>query len=174
MVQTTAAEQEISLNDCLSSVEHFHAQVDSPIARSPRTLPCDSLSAAGFAERLMMISAELAAVAGEDNLLLRRASFAVEELAEWLHAHAKNDLHAAADALGDRFYVLLGDAVASGMPLGAIFNEVHRSNMTKTQHLSNNKGGKGSTYVPPDIQKVLHEHNLSQTCQAAFGSDASV
>jgi predicted HAD superfamily Cof-like phosphohydrolase len=132
------------------------------------------LSAAGFADRLIEISAELAAVAGHNDLLLRRASFAVEELAEWLHAHAKNDLNAAADALGDRFYVLLGDAVASGMPLGPIFNEVHRSNMTKTSRLSDGKGRKGNAYVPPDIERVLDDYNLSRTCQATFDSDDPV
>ena len=38
---------------------------------------------------------------------------------------------AAADAWEDRAYVLFGDAVATGILTAALFDEVHRSNMTK-------------------------------------------
>ena len=68
---------------------------------------------------------------GYQDQLLSRAAMAVEELGEWIFAHADTDLVAAADSLADRFYVLLGDAVATGLPLGRLFEAVHRSNMTK-------------------------------------------
>ena len=56
---------------------------------------------------------------------------AVEELGEWLAANGKSDLPGAADALGDRLYVLLGDAVATGIPLPEVFEAVHESNWSK-------------------------------------------
>jgi hypothetical protein len=37
----------------------------------------------------------------------------------------------AADAIGDMLYVVLGTAVAHGIEIEPIFNEIHRSNMTK-------------------------------------------
>lgn len=65
------------------------------------------------------------------DVLLQRAAMALEELAEWLSAHANGDLVAAADAWADRVYVLFGDAVAAGLPAADLFAEVHRSNMTE-------------------------------------------
>lgn len=41
------------------------------------------------------------------------------------------DLVGAADAIGDLLYVVLGAAVAHGIDIEPIFNEIHRSNMTK-------------------------------------------
>ncbi len=68
---------------------------------------------------------------GEKDMVLCRAAMVLEELAEWLYAHANPNLVKAADAIGDRLYVLLGDAVATGLPLEDLFIEVHRSTMSK-------------------------------------------
>ena len=95
----------------------------------------------------------ISALPNQPGDLPSRLCLAVEELAEWVEAHSSGDLVAAADAWGDRMYVLLGDAVASGMPVDDIFQEVHRSNMTKLPcaGVTNNKGIKGRTYTPPSI-----------------------
>ena len=81
----------------------------------------------------------------------------LEELAEWLLAHANSNLVDVADALSDRFYLLLGDAVATGLPLTDLFQEVHRSNMTKLAavHTVVGKGIKGPSYERPKIAKEL-------------------
>ncbi len=63
--------------------------------------------------------------------LHHRVLMAIEELAEWLEGHVEYYLTSAADAWGDRVYVLLGVAVATGVPATQIFDAVHRSNMTK-------------------------------------------
>jgi predicted HAD superfamily Cof-like phosphohydrolase len=88
--------------------------------------------------------------------LLSRLCLAMEELAEWSEAHAVGDLVAAADAWGDRLYVLLGDAVATGMPGQDIFAEVHRSNMTKDGcDFTEGKGSKRKKFQRPDMRSAI-------------------
>jgi hypothetical protein len=72
-------------------------------------------------------------------------------------AHFAGDLVAAADAFGDRPYVLLGDAVAASLPAAAIFAEIHRSNMTKAgpSASGNGKGSKGAAFMPPQLGGLL-------------------
>jgi len=53
-----------------------------------------------------------AAQGASDDALLSRVALALEELAEWVLAHADQDLKSAA-AWVDRCYVLVGDAVAN-------------------------------------------------------------
>ena len=71
------------------------------------------------------------------------------------------DLVLMADALADILYVVLGAAVAFGIDLGAVFREVHRSNMSKlwpdgTVHKSAvGKVIKPPTYSPADVAGVL-------------------
>lgn len=92
----------------------------------------------------------------EGDLLLLRLSLALEELAEWLMAHATGDLVGAADAWADRIYALLGDAVATGLPASQLFEAVHASNLSKSPPTtSGGKAVKGPDYVPPNIATVL-------------------
>ncbi|TWU10512.1 Phosphoribosyl-ATP pyrophosphohydrolase [Allorhodopirellula heiligendammensis] len=89
--------------------------------------------------------------------MTRRALMAVEELAEWIEAHGEDDLVAAADAWADRMTVLLGDAVATGMPVEPLLDEVHRSNMTKlAADEQTGKGAKREGYERPNIHQVLN------------------
>lgn len=81
---------------------------------------------------------------------------AMEELAEWLQAHVNGDVVGAADAWADRAYVLFGDVVAAGLPAAALFDEVHRSNMTKQPDpRRTGKAIKGLGYEPPDLRSIL-------------------
>lgn len=57
-----------------------------------------------------------------------RVSLIAEELKEFSEAHSFVDV---ADALGDLLYVVLGAAVTYGIDLEPVFNEIHRSNMSK-------------------------------------------
>ncbi len=43
------------------------------------------------------------------------------------------------------------------IPLGDIFREIHRSNMTKTPLNEHNKGGKGEGFSPADIRPILYK-----------------
>lgn len=109
----------------------------------------------------MELSKELAAAAnGTEDTLLSRAAMAVEELGEWLAANAKSDLSGAADALGDRLYVLLGDAVATGVPLSEVFEAVHESNCSKLPLVTTalGKAFKGPGYQKPDLERLLAQY----------------
>jgi|SRR5271165_4477122 len=68
------------------------------------------------------------------------------------------DLVAVADALGDLMYVILGYAVAHGIDLEPIFQEVHRSNMSKFidgHRRENGKWIKGPSYSPANLQPII-------------------
>ena len=62
-----------------------------------------------------------------------------------------------AKELADLLYVTFGTAVSLGIDLGPVFEEVHRSNMTKdpANRRSDGKILKGPNYIPPDIESVL-------------------
>jgi predicted HAD superfamily Cof-like phosphohydrolase len=86
-----------------------------------------------------------------------------EELDEYQEAVAAEDLAGIADALGDLAYTVLGSAVTHGINLQPIFDEIHRSNMTKEAlDPVTKKGGKGPSYEPPRIAELL-------IMQTAFG-----
>jgi hypothetical protein len=119
---------------------------------------------------LAALSKELADAAnGTQDSLLSRAALAVEELGEWLAANGQGDLLAAGDALGDRMYVLIGDAVASGLPLDLIFEAVHESNVTKLPLVQTGFGRavRGPSYFPPDIATALEAQALGRNVRRA-------
>lgn len=87
-----------------------------------------------------------------------------EELMELRLANEERDLVSVADALADLLYVVLGTAVEFGIDAQRVFDEVHRSNMTKTPlDPATKKGGKGPGYEPPRVAEVL----LAQVADAA-------
>lgn len=83
-----------------------------------------------------------------------RASLLIEELAEFLEGVATGDTLAAADGLADLAYVVEGASEVYNLPLGPLFDEVHRSNMTKAVSTTRVKD-KGPDYQPPLIHRVL-------------------
>ena len=64
---------------------------------------------------------------GRADVILRRELIS-EELDEFCCATSLTEV---ADALGDLLYVVYGAAVTYGIDLEPIFNEIHRSNMSK-------------------------------------------
>lgn len=86
-----------------------------------------------------------------------------EELAEYLDACNNDDLVEITDALADQLYILLGTMVAHGMQgiIEDVFNEVHRSNMSKLGengkpiYREDGKVLKGPNYSPPNIEQFL-------------------
>jgi len=140
----------------LDSVCSFHQKYGFEIASQPTLLTGDL----GF---IRLCASQLRGLQDQctrrapGNLLESRLALSLEELAEWLEAHVEQDLEAAADAWGDRLYVLLGDAVAAGLPGDEIFCEIHRSNMSKTRpsDISEAKGIKGDGYSSPSLHHLL-------------------
>jgi predicted HAD superfamily Cof-like phosphohydrolase len=147
----------VSLDDALAKVRQFHGHIGAPVAERPCLLKCETFVTARFATQLLEWSLLASSCGAEtDNQLLLRLGMALEELSEWLFAHGRGNLAAVADAWTDRLYVLLGDAVVTGLPAESLFAEIHRSNLTKEAQTDwPGKALKGTDYQPPDIQAVL-------------------
>lgn len=89
---------------------------------------------------------------------LYRAHLILEEASEVLAALAERNEIELADALGDLIYVVLGTAATYDIPLMEVFDEVHRSNMTKSRSKKDPRmkaGKKRSAYSPPDIKQAI-------------------
>ena len=94
-----------------------------------------------------------------DEVMHRRFKLIVEELSEYVEAVMNRDIIGVADALGDLIYVVLGSAVEHGIEIEPVFDEIHRSNMTKKGGHKNEFGKwvKPPGWQPPDIATVLAE-----------------
>lgn len=93
---------------------------------------------------------------------LRFQLIAEEVKDELLPALSSDNLVEIADGIADSIYVLIGCAIAYGIPIDRIFLEVHRSNMTKTAVKESTPGAKygvktpkGPDYIPPDVEGIL-------------------
>jgi NTP pyrophosphatase (non-canonical NTP hydrolase) len=82
-----------------------------------------------------------------------------EELDELHLAMQLDDLIEISDALGDLLYVLLGTAVSYGIDLEPVFEEIHRSNLSKFIDGSRREDGKwmkGKSFTPPNLAPILN------------------
>jgi predicted HAD superfamily Cof-like phosphohydrolase len=158
-----APNKELSMgtfDEAESAVRDFHERMGLPLATQPTLISCRADGANDVADRVSELGQQVRQLAAmTDDLLLLRTALALEEMGEWLSAHHRGDLVAAADGWADRAYVLLGDAVTAGLPTSLIFDEVHRSNLSKEPH-SSGKPCKGPGYCPPDIRGVLQRARL--------------
>ena len=90
---------------------------------------------------------------GKDQVLRRK--LILEELEEFIDAKSLTGI---ADALGDLLYVVYGAAVTYGIDMEPVFNEIHRSNMTKIWpdgKVHKNDDGKvikPSGYLPANVE----------------------
>ena len=81
-----------------------------------------------------------------------------EELQELADAMFTSNRIEIADAIADLMYVVLGTAVAYGIDIEPIFQEVHRSNMSKFIDGYRRKDGKwikGPSFTAPCLQPIL-------------------
>lgn len=92
-------------------------------------------------------------VSGDVRVL--RAHLILEEAAEVLDAMILRTETLLADGLADLTYVTLGTAVAFDIPLMQVFQEVHRSNMTKKVGSGQRVDDKGESYTPPNIEHAI-------------------
>jgi len=86
-----------------------------------------------------------------------RVALIEEELDELREALSAGSAVGVADALADLTYVIIGAAITWGIPLAEVFDEVHRSNMTKSGggRRADGKVQKGPNYRRPDVAGVL-------------------
>jgi len=83
-----------------------------------------------------------------------------EELEELDKAQCDCNRLGIADAIGDLLVVVLGTAVAYGIDIQPIFDEIMRSNMTKFIDGYKREDGKwikGTRYSPANLQPILME-----------------
>jgi predicted HAD superfamily Cof-like phosphohydrolase len=80
-----------------------------------------------------------------------------EEFLELQEALAKQDLAAVAKELADLLYVVYGTAVSCGIDMEPVFQEVHRSNMSKVggHKRADGKWVKPPGYSPASVQPIL-------------------
>lgn len=88
---------------------------------------------------------------------IQRSHMIVQEASELMEAWHDADPVAIADAIGDLLYVVLGSAVAAGIDIEPVFDDIQRSNMTKSRNedRSSSLHPKGVSYSPPDLRPIL-------------------
>lgn len=93
-----------------------------------------------------------------EDLMKFRINLCKEELNELVQAFDKNNFIEIIDGIGDLLYVIFGLCVCLGIDIEPIFEEIHRSNMTKD--ISNeriSKPIKGKNFSSPEIKKELEK-----------------
>ncbi|RYD61963.1 MAG: hypothetical protein EOP83_15795 [Verrucomicrobiaceae bacterium] len=87
-----------------------------------------------------------------------------EEWNEYMDGEENHDLVEIADALIDIIYIALGTGVSYGLPMDELFEEVHRSNMSKLGedgkpvYREDGKVMKGPNYSRPDLASIVARH----------------
>jgi predicted HAD superfamily Cof-like phosphohydrolase len=112
-----------------------------------------------FHERFGLVSSTRPTIPGT-NMHRLRTLLIEEELAEFRNAAEAQDLVGVADALGDLLYVVYGAAEEYGIDLEPVFEEIHRSNMSKDARAGCRADGKvckGAGYVAPDVRRVVED-----------------
>lgn len=98
---------------------------------------------------------------GIQKSLFFRAHIILEECSKLLIAMGRCDEIQIADGIADSIYVILGAAVIYNIPVETVYNEVHRSNMTKgfIKGIEKRVAGvyKGNGYEPPDIETAIYD-----------------
>jgi predicted HAD superfamily Cof-like phosphohydrolase len=122
--------------DKIAMVSEFHAKFGHPHGLVPQAPPWDRRDL-----RIKLIQ---------------------EEFDELLEASTNGDVLAVADALADLLYVVYGTAIEWGIPMmDRVFEEVHRSNMSKVwpdgkvHYRADGKILKPPTFSPPDLSWVI-------------------
>ncbi|CAN5704450.1 nucleoside triphosphate pyrophosphohydrolase family protein [soil metagenome] len=113
----------------LELVEEFHTKFKQPILTSPSLIPDDRSS--------------------------NRYCLMKDEVEEYKAGVEKGDLENIAKELADILYAVYGTILEHGLQnrMEAIFEEVHRSNMSKD--FDEYKMVKGASYFKADIKKAL-------------------
>jgi len=98
-----------------------------------------------------------APVPPDSDTQMLRVRLIQEEFDELRHSLAQKDVVGIAKELADLLYVVYGTAVSCGIDLEPVFQEVHRSNMSK---VNGHKRADGKWVKPPDyspacIQPIL-------------------
>jgi len=100
----------------------------------------------------------------EQGIVALRLDLIEEELAELRAAIQDQDMVEVADALADLLYVTYGAAIAFGIDIRPVFEEVHRANMAKLGGAMRADGKllKPDGWMPPDLAPILDGMRLGE------------
>lgn len=166
------------------AIEEFMTRCDQEVKKFPE-LPEEQVVTLRIRlmveELLGKIAAPVEAIRDEDDhrytrLLIQNKS---DELIASMIA---GDLVGIADGLADVLYVVIGTAVAYGIDIQEVFDEVHRSNLSKTVwseeeqrwFIEKDEFGKGikpPTYSPADIKSIIDRQIANGQAWEDFYSD---
>ena len=124
------------MNEAQRMVQEFHEQFDIHVSPIP-------------------------SIPDEPTQILRKRLIQ-EEFEELQEALQEKDLPSIAKELADLLYVVYGTAVSLGIDMEPIFQEVHRSNMSKVGGFKREDGKwvKPPTYSPAKIEPLLNKQTL--------------
>ena len=127
------------MHSCISDVADFRTACRLPIAREPVLRPLPS--------RLRLLSDLIKEEALETRDALYFAGGSGDDEAQ------REALAEVADGLADLIYVAVGAALELGIPLAAVWAEVHSANMRKTagEKRADGKQMKPPGWVGPDV-----------------------
>ncbi len=88
-----------------------------------------------------------------------------EEFDELKESMAKGNLAAVAKEMADLLYVVYGTAVSYGIDMKPVFQEVHRSNLSKVggYKRADGKWVKPPTYSPAQVEPILYAQREPST-----------
>lgn len=108
-----------------------------------------------------------------------RGKLIIEELEEYRDACRSKNIVEIADAIGDMLYLVLGAAVEHGLEIEPVFDEIHRSNMSKLGEnglpirREDGKVLKGPNYFKPNISKTL-VHSMNYEPGVEYSPDKTI
>jgi len=148
------------------AIEEFMRRCDQEVATYPQ-LPDEKI----VTLRIRLMVEELLGAVDPDELIIHGPNRYVDLLIrnksdELIASMLKGDLVGIADGLADVLYVVIGTAVAYGIDIQEVFDEVHRSNLSKTvwneeqqrYTIEKDEFGKGIkpvTYSPASIEPII-------------------
>lgn len=129
------------MHSCISDVADFRTACRLPIAREPELRP-------EFA-RLRLLTALI----DEETLEIGDAVGSLWSARNGNDEGCRQALAEVADGLADLIYVAVGAALELGIPLAAVWAEVHRSNLAKAGAPKDAMGKqtKPENWTPPDV-----------------------
>lgn len=136
------------MHSCISDVADFRTAMGLPIAREPDLSPT--------CERLNLIASLLDEEHRETSRAIGRM-WQQSKHDKGSEVDRREALAEVADGLADLIYVACGAALELGIPLGAVWAEVHRSNMAKGGggRRADGKVLKPEGWQPPDVMGAV-------------------
>jgi predicted HAD superfamily Cof-like phosphohydrolase len=152
--------------DLESSIRDFQRHVGASPPTWPRVSPEEAKLIKVQAKELIAASAAFKNLYKQTgrNVFLR-IELMLEELGEAIEGIGEGDQVKTLDGLVDCAYVVIGTATQFDLPFNKAFEEVHRSNMTKSSRGAvshSGDKGKGAGFSPANIAGILAAHRAAQ------------